>query len=121
MQKFVKQLLRILIGRYVDTQLDLIKIEAATQYVKSVDHIRRIIIVLAVRLFLIVILAGGLILLPLALCFFMPWTDQTRAIVAICFAAAYIVIPLIALKIAHSERLWMRLSRANELVRKVTK
>lgn len=121
MQNFIKQLLQILIGRYVDAQLDLIKIEAASQYVKTVDHVRRIIVVLAVRLFLIVILAGGFILLPLALCFFMPWSAETKAIVAVCFAAAYIIIPLIALKIAHSEKLWMRLTRANEVVRKVTK
>ena len=121
MHKLIKQLLQVLIGRYVDVQLDLLKIEVASQYVKTVDRIRKIIFILAIRMFVIVLLGGGLILLPIALCMFMPWTEQTRAIVAVCFAGAYIIFPLIVLRITLSERLWMKLTRADEVVRKITK
>ncbi len=121
MQDLFKQLLRIVVGRYVDAQLDLLKIYAAKQYVKTVDSIRKIVIILAVRMFVIVLLAGGLILLPLSLLLFMPWSELTRAIVGISFAAAYIIVPLIILKLTHSEKTWMKLTRANEVVRKVTK
>ena len=56
-------------------------------------------------------------MIPLALCFFMPWAPETRAIVAISFGAAYVLIPLVVVIALFSEKRWMKASKADKLVK----
>jgi hypothetical protein len=56
-----------------------------------------------------------------ALCLFMPWAPETKAIVAASFGAAYIIIPLIVVMRLFSQKLWMKASKADVLLKKVLK
>lgn len=121
MNDFISSFLRRLIRSRVETSIDLWKIKAAIAYLNLVKGTRRLFILLCLLVFGVVILACGFIMIPIALCLFMPWSQETKAIVAICFGAAYIILPLLLMLILFSERLWMKLSRADELLRRVLK
>jgi hypothetical protein len=64
-----------------------------------------------------VVLACGFLMIPVALCLFMPWTPETRAIVAVAFGAAHLLVPLVAMIVLFSEKRWMKTSRADKLVK----
>jgi hypothetical protein len=64
-------------------------------------------------------MAGGAVLMPLALCLFMPWQPQTKALVACAFGAVYLLAPLIVAIVLMSEKRWMRMTRAGKLMKHV--
>jgi hypothetical protein len=51
----------------------------------------------------------------------MPWAPETKAIVAISFGAAYILIPVIVVLTLLSKRRWMKMSRAAQLLKEALK
>jgi hypothetical protein len=69
----------------------------------------------------IVMLACGFLLIPVALCLFMPWSPETKAIVGASIGAAYIIIPVIVGTSLFSERRWMRTSGIAKLVKEALK
>jgi uncharacterized membrane protein YeiB len=64
-----------------------------------------------------VMLACGFLLIPVALCLFVPWSPETKTIVAASIGAAYIIIPVIVVMVLSSERRWMKASGADKLVK----
>jgi hypothetical protein len=109
------------IESYCSTMLELFKIKAAIAYLSIIRGVRRLVIMVAVLVFCTVILACGFLLVPIALLLFMPWDPQTKAIVGIAVGAAYILVPLIVASVMLSENRWLRISRADELLRGIKK
>ncbi|MFH1219705.1 MAG: hypothetical protein V1694_04555 [Candidatus Eisenbacteria bacterium] len=101
------------------TMLELLKVKAAITYLSIIRGARRFVIMLAVLVFCAVILACGFLIVPIALLLFMPWEPHTKAIVGIIIGAAYILVPLVVASVLLSEKRWLRMSRADELVRSV--
>jgi hypothetical protein len=110
-----------LVGSKMETSVALAKIQAAIVYVNLVKGTRRFAMLLCVLVFSVVILACGLLLIPVALCLFMPWTPETKTIVAASFGAAYVIIPLIVVMSLFSQKRWMKASQAGKLVQDVLK
>jgi hypothetical protein len=107
------------IEAYCLTMLELLKIKAAIAYLGIIRGARRFVIVLVVLVFCAVILACGFLLVPIALLLFAPWQPHTKALVGIIIGAAYILIPLFAASVLLSEKRWLRISRADELLRSI--
>ena len=105
-----------LIKSYLESILELVKIRAAICYVNGIKVARRLFILWCALVFCLVLLAIGLGLIPLALCLYMPWTPQTKAMVAIAFGLVYIVVPLLVMINVFSQKRWMKISGAKDLV-----
>jgi len=92
------------------------KIRATKFYLETVRSARQAVIVFGVVAFCIALMAGGAVLIPLALCLFMPWQPQTKTLVACAFGAVYIAVPFVVATVLMSEKRWMRMTRADELL-----
>lgn len=112
----VSSIFRGLLSSYLKSVLELAKIRAAIYYVNGVKVTRRLLILWCMLVFCLVLLAIGLALIPIALCLYMPWAPETKAIVAISFGLIYIVVPLLVMINLFSQKRWMKISGANELV-----
>ena len=112
----VSSIFKELVRSYIGSLFDLVKIRAAVGYVNGIKVTRRLFMLWCALVFCLVLLAIGLALIPIALCLFMPWSAETKAIVAIAFALVYIIVPLILLIVVFSQKRWMRIFKANELV-----
>lgn len=116
---FIKGILFALAGRYVQTAIDVVKVEVAIAIIKAIGGARRLFMLLSVWIFLLTLVAVGLAMIPVALCVFTPWEPTTKLIVALMFALIYIGVPVILLLNLMSERRWMEIFHANDLVQKV--
>ena len=112
----VSSFLKGLIKSYLSSLLELAKIRMAVCYVNCVKVTRHLFMLWCALVFCLVLLAIGLALIPIALCLYMPWSFDTKAIVAISFAFVYIIVPLVILILVFSQKRWMRISKANDLV-----
>lgn len=112
----VSSILKGLASSYLESLVELAKIRAAVCYVNGVKVIRRLFLLWCALIFCLMLLATGFLLIPIALCFYMPWTPQTKAIVAISFGLVYVIVPFLVMINVFSQKRWMRISGANDLV-----
>ena len=117
--EMISSLLKKLVKSYLDSALELFKIEAVICYLNGINAVRQLTMLWFFRLFCLVLIAVGLGLIPIGLCLFMPWALQTKAIVALAFGAIYIIVPLIIILTAFSQKRWMKTSGAKEMVENV--
>jgi len=115
------EILTQLIGSRIEASIAIVKIQAAIAYLNLIKGARRMTVIFCLLVVCVVVLACGFLLIPVALCLFMPWTGQTKAIVAASIGAAYIIIPLIAMMVLFSEKRWMKASRADKLLKEALK
>ena len=118
MMGFIKGILFALAGRYVQTAIDVVKVEVAIAIIKAIGGARKLFMLLSVWIFLLTLVAVGLAMIPVALCVFMPWEPTTKAIAGISLGAIYLLAPVIVLNILLSEKRWMRMTGATALLRK---
>jgi type VI protein secretion system component VasK len=118
---FWREIFRRLIGSEIETSVALFKIQSAILYLNLIKAGRRMSILICLLVFCVVILACGFLLIPIALCLFMPWTSETKAIVAAAFGAAYIIIPLMAVMALFRQKRWMKATKADKLLKEVFK
>jgi hypothetical protein len=104
---------------YLEPSLKLLKIRAAILYLEGVKGAHRILIAACLIVFVITLIGAGLVLVPLALLMFMPWEPTTRAIVGIVIGAIYLIVPALTLISLLSEKRWMRLTGATDILRKI--
>ncbi len=69
--------------------------------------------------FVITIIGAGLVTIPLALLLFMPWEATDKMVVGIVVGAIYLIFPTVALISLLSEKRWMRVTRATDVLRKL--
>ncbi len=119
MIEMISSFLKKLVKSYLDSALELFKIEAVTCYLNGIKAVRQLTMLWFLRLFCLILMAVGLGLVPIVLCLFMPWALQTKAIVALAFAAVYIIVPLVLILTGFSQKRWMKASGANEMVENV--
>ena len=121
MTGFWREIFRRLVGSEIDASVALFKIESAIVYLNLVKGARGQARLLCMMAISVMVLASGCLLIPIALCLFMPWSSETRAIVAAAFGGAYVILALIALRVLFSERRWMKASRASALLKEAFK
>jgi len=56
-------------------------------------------------------------MIALALLLFMPWEPTTKAVVGTIIGAIYLLVPAVALISLLSEKRWMRLTGASDVLR----
>jgi hypothetical protein len=118
---FWSELLVRLIGSEIDASVALCKIHAAIAYLNLVKGIRSLTMLLCLLVLCVVIFACGLLIIPVALCLFMPWAPHTKAIVAASFGAAYLVVPLIVAMALFSRKRWAKVFKADKLLKEALK
>jgi hypothetical protein len=116
---FLKGLLFALAGKYLQTAIDVVKVEIAIRVVKAIGGARKLFMLLSVWIFLLTLIAVGLAMIPVALCVFMPWAPETKLIVALIFALIYIAVPVFLLLTLMSERRWLKMFHADELIQNI--
>ena len=70
-------------------------------------------------IFVITAIGAGLVLIPLSLLLFMPWEPASKAIIGVIVGAIYLLVPAVALVSLLSEKRWMRLTGAKDILRKL--
>jgi hypothetical protein len=119
MNSFVQGILDWLKSTYLEPTLKLLKLRAAIYYLEGVKGARRILILVCLLVFVITLIGAGLVIIPLALLLFMPWEPTTKAIVGIVIGAIYLLVPVVALIPLLSQKRWMRVTGATEVLRKL--
>ena len=118
---FWKDVLNQVLGLTLGRAFASLKIRAAVLYVNVIKKTRLVALLACLLILCVVVLACGFLLIPIALCLFMLWAPETRAIVAISFGAAYILIPVIVVLTLLSKRRWMKMSHAAQLLKEALK
>jgi hypothetical protein len=116
---FIQGIIDWLRSTYFEPSLKMIKLRAAIYYLEGVKGARRILILICLLVFVITLIGAGLVMVPLALLFFMPWEPATKAIVGIIIGAIYLLVPAVALISLLSEKRWMRVTGASDILRKL--
>jgi hypothetical protein len=106
---------------YLEPSLTMIKLRVAIYYLEGVKSARNILIIVCLIVFAITIIGAGLVMIPMALLLFMPWSPTAKAVVGIVIGAVYLLAPIIALISLLSEKRWMRLTGATDILRKLVK
>jgi hypothetical protein len=104
---------------YLEPSLKVFKLRAAIYYLEGVKGAHRILILICLLVFVITLIGAGLVMIPLALLLFMPWEPTTKAVVGIIIGAIYLLVPAVALILLLSEKRWMRLTGATDVLRKL--
>jgi len=117
--EMIGSLLKGVVKSYLDSTFELLKIKAVICYINGIKSARRIFLLWFFLVFCLVLLAVGLGLIPVVLCLFMPWPQETKAIVVIVFTAVYVIVPLAIMLICFSQKRWMKISGANDLMKDV--
>lgn len=115
---FCQEILRWFRITYLEPTLKMLKLRAAIYYLEGVKGARRILILICLLVFAITLIGASLVIIPLALLIFMPWEPTTKATVGIIIGAVYLLVPVIALMTLLSEKRWMRITGASDLLRK---
>jgi hypothetical protein len=113
---FWTEMLRRLIGSEIEASVSLLKIQSAIAYLNLIKGMRRMTVLVCLLVVFVVILACGFLMIPIALCLFMPWSPETKALVAAAFGAGYLVIPLIVVIALFSGKRWMKAAMADRLM-----
>ena len=108
-----------LTSTYLEPSLKMLKLRAAIYYLEGVKGAHRILILICLLVFVITLIGASLVMIPLALLLFMPWEPATKAIVGIIIGAIYLLVPVITLISLLSEKRWMRLTGATDILRKL--
>ena len=119
MNKLLGLVLRMAFRALVESPLRRARIRAVIYYLEMIRTARQAVMILGALMFCVVIMAGGAVLIPLALCLFMPWQPETKALVACAFGVVYVVAPLIVAMVLMSEKRWMHMTRADKLLKDV--
>jgi len=117
--KLLGLVLRMAFRALVESPLRRARIRAVIYYLEMIRTARQAVMILGALMFCVVIMAGGAVLIPLALCLFMPWQPETKALVACAFGVVYVVAPLIVAMVLMSEKRWMHMTRADKLLKDV--
>ncbi len=116
---FIQGLLKWLRSTYLEPSLRMLKLRSAIYYLEGVKGAHRILILICMLVFVITLIGAGLIVIPVALLLFMPWEPTTKAVVGIIIGSIYLLVPAVALISLLSEKRWMRLTGATDILRKL--
>jgi len=95
---------------------DVIRLKAARSYLKTVKTARLLARDVVIMICCAVFAGSGLALLPVTILLYAPWEAQTKMIVAGSLLLGYIGVSLFVFLRMFSQKKWMRLSHADELM-----
>ncbi len=120
MYKLLAMAIDLAMDVFVKPRTRLALMRAALADIETVKTVRQGLFAVCGLVIVAVITAAGAVMIPIALCLFMPWEQGTRLWVALIFAAVYLTIPVILASMFLSERRWMRIFHVDELVREIS-
>ncbi len=109
------------VKQYQSKSASLVKIKATLWYIQGVQLLRRQTLVFALILFLVVMAALAIVIVPFILLAIAPWTQNVKWTVALLLGLADIAVPLLLLARLFSEKRWMRFTKSNELLENALK
>lgn len=101
--------------------LTLAKIEIAKMYISGVMALRKAAMAFCLLFLCFMMLALGILAVPMALIYLSDWEQSTKLIVMASFGGVYILLPLAFVVSFLSESRWIKMSKVDELVAKITK
>lgn len=120
MNKLLSVLVDVAMDIFVRPRTKLALMRAALADIETVKSLRQGLFALCGLLLVAVITGAGVVLIPVALCLFMPWEPSTRLWVAMVFAIVYLAVPVILASMLLSERRWMRIFHVDDLIREIS-
>jgi uncharacterized membrane protein YedE/YeeE len=115
----INSLFKGLVRSYLDSAIELLKIRVVMGYVSGLKAFRRLVLMWCLLVFCLMLLAVGLGLVPVLLCMLTSWTPATKTVIAVLFAAIYILAPLAILLCFFSAKRWMKVSGAEDMMANV--
>ena len=119
MNRLLTAVLDVALESLVRPALRVARLRAALSDVETLRAVRKSLIAVCGMVACAGVLAGGAILVPLALCLFMPWEPTTRLWVAVLFGVAYLAIPFVIAAVALSEKRWLQYFHMDEVIKDV--
>jgi hypothetical protein len=110
-----------LVKQYQSKAMDLVKLEAVACYVRGVQLLRQQVLLVAGILFLVVVSAVAVIIVPLVWLALAPFPYKIKLTLALILGLADIAVPLGILAYLLSEKKWMEFSKSDELLASVMK
>jgi len=108
-----------LLHNYRQSARQLLEIEAAKFYVRSVRMVRKAALA-AMRLWLVITLMGiGLLLIHISLFILLPWSIETKAVVGLLLGVGYLLLGVLAIRITMSQRKWVAKSGIGDILKDV--
>lgn len=104
---------------YLDPSLRKLKLRAAIYYLEGVRGAHRILFLACMLVLAITMIGAGLVLIPLVLLVSMPWEFTTKAVVGLTIGAVYLLVAAVTLVSLLSEKRWMRITGATDVLRKL--
>ncbi len=104
------------VRHYQQNAMELVRIEAISQYVKALGKARKAAVGYVGLSCLLLLLASGFVLFHVALLFLIPWAMWVKSLILLILSAVYLAVGVGVLLYATSERTWMKYSKASGMV-----
>lgn len=108
-----------LLKDYQNKTLELIRITAATYYLQGMKALREVAMLLAGVLFAVVVLSIAIVVTPIAVIMVSTLSAPIKACLILAVGLAVAGAALLALSNIFSEKRWLELTKANEMVEKI--
>ncbi len=108
-----------LFKQHQEKAFQILKVKAAAWYVENVRFVREQAIAFSFAFLALLMLAVGLIAIPVAIIFVVPWEISSKVVAILVVGLLYLAIPGLYLKYFFSEKRWMKLTKADKFVESV--
>jgi uncharacterized integral membrane protein len=114
--RFLLSLLSRLFGRWFESLLVNLEMEAAALYVAGVRKARGAFIALLLAILFLLLVMIGFLLMHVALFLWLPWSLSARALVLFLLGAVYFGGGLAVVFYITSDRAWMKFTKVDQLL-----
>jgi hypothetical protein len=114
--KFILGVVSGLLGRVLDTAMNIAKIEAAAAYVSCVAKVREAFLILLNLATMLLLALAGFVLIHVALFIWLPWSLGVKALLLLILGAAYLTIGLLTVLSISSDRTWMKIAKVDKIL-----
>lgn len=118
--KFIFDLISAWLPSVFGPVVKFIKLEMISVYIKGVDALRRMFILNIIAKFLALFVVAGFVMIHIAVFMLMPWDTKTNSIVLLSLGCFYFIVPTLFIIRICSRRMWLRVSGAEAMHRKVS-
>lgn len=125
MTRFIKGLLVAVIMKlvtaYQTVSLDMVKIKGVSWYIQGVSKARLAFLAIIHVSVFVILLAAGLVLAPVSIVLLLPYALKIRLALLAALGVVYIVVPLLVLRFASSEKFWLKISGASDMLDEISR
>lgn len=94
------------------------KIKGVFYYIKAIKVARSVYIRIFLVILSFIVMVNGLMFLHVSFLYYFPFSREAKALTVLLLGILYFLIPIGALLFFTSQKMWMKFSQANELIRK---